>query len=79
MATHKERQVTQHVQKTSFTRVVTQVEQVCPVCQKRFWGARIRRYCSQPCRQKANYQRHQEQYRQVRMERYRAEKQGQEQ
>jgi hypothetical protein len=68
----KERVVEQHVRRTSFTRSVKQVEQTCPVCKREFWGARTRKYCSQPCRQKANYERHAQEYRRERVERYRA-------
>ena len=74
MARTKERLVPQHVTRTSFTRVVKQVEQTCPVCARTFWGASIRRYCSRACRQRANYARHAEEYRQERMERYHRQK-----
>ena len=70
MAKAKERQRVQQVQRASFARVVTEVEQTCPVCKRTFWGARIRKYCSQPCRQRANYERHAPAYRQQRMTRY---------
>jgi hypothetical protein len=73
-AKHKERRVEQHVQRTSYTRTMTQVEQTCPICKQQFWGGAIRKYCSQPCRQKANYQRHAEQYRKDRREHYQEQK-----
>jgi hypothetical protein len=41
-------------------------------------GATISRYCGQPCRNKANYDRHAEQYRAARMERYRKQKERKE-
>jgi hypothetical protein len=70
----KERLVEQSVKRASFTRVVKQVEQTCATCEKKFWGASIRKYCSQACRQRANYARHAEQYRAARMESYRRQK-----
>lgn len=56
------------------TRMVTIEEKLCPVCQKKFHAMKQRRYCGLPCRMKANYARHAETYRKVRMEKYYAEK-----
>jgi hypothetical protein len=56
------------------TRTVKQVEKECPVCHRSFWGAKISRYCSRACRNRANYERHEEEYRQQRVEKYQAEK-----
>jgi len=56
------------------TRTVKQVEKPCPVCHRLFWGAKISRYCSRTCRNKAHYDRHGSEYRKARMEKYHAEK-----
>ncbi len=58
----------------TLTRKVRQVENTCPVCQKRFWGSPFRTYCSTACKSKANYGRHAEAYRGARMEKYRSQK-----
>jgi hypothetical protein len=56
-------------------RTVKQIEQKCPVCGVTFWGAKISRYCrKRACRNKANYERHAEEYRQKRRESYRKQK-----
>lgn len=47
---------------------------ICPVCGKRFMGAKLAKYDSRQCKLKASYQRHAEERRKHRMERYRAEK-----
>jgi hypothetical protein len=74
MAKAKERAVEQHVTRTAFTRTVTQVEQTCPICKEKFWGARIRTYCSKACKNKADYERHAEQRRADRREYHRQQK-----
>lgn len=56
------------------TRTVKQVGKECPVCHRVFWGAKISRYCSRACKNRADYGRHVEQRRQHRVERYHAEK-----
>jgi len=62
--------------KVTLTRTVTQMEKTCPICQRSFWGAKIRRYCSRPCRNKAYYAHHADEHRQRRVEKYHAEKQA---
>lgn len=47
---------------------------VCPQCGKRFTASLIQKYCSPECRRKADYERHAEEYRQERRERYRRQK-----
>jgi hypothetical protein len=49
-------------------------EKVCPVCGQTFMGTKKARYDRVACRQKANYERHAEQYRQRKLEKYHAEK-----
>jgi hypothetical protein len=49
-------------------------EKTCPVCEKRFMGAKLAKFCSQACKLKASYQRHAEERRAERRERYRASK-----
>jgi predicted nucleic acid-binding Zn ribbon protein len=56
------------------TRRLTLEEKTCPVCGKTFWGAKVKRYCSRACQNKANYERHAEEYRQQRLESYRRQK-----
>lgn len=60
--------------KVAFTRTVKEVEKRCPVCGNTFWGAKISRYCGRACQNKANYERHAEEYRQMRREHYRQQK-----
>ena len=74
MAKEKVRIVEREVQRTSFVRRVKQLEKRCPVCGSTFWGAKISRYCSRACQNKANYERHEEEYRQIRRESYRRQK-----
>jgi len=70
----KERVLEQHVQRTSYVRKLPLMEKACPVCQQTFWGAKVKRYCSRACQNKANYGRHAEEYRENRVEKYQAEK-----
>jgi len=49
-------------------------EKACPVCGNKFTGVKKRRFCSLACGNKANYEKHAEQYRQSRMKKYYAEK-----
>ena len=58
----------------SFVRTLVLEQKTCPICKNSFQGAKQRTYCSRSCRAKADYERNAEQYRQARMERYRAEK-----
>lgn len=68
------RVVEQQVQSYAYTRRVALVEKTCPVCGKTFEGVKIRKFCGRACQNRADYERHGEEYRQARMERYRAEK-----
>jgi len=62
------------------TRIVTrqsrivQQEKQCPVCGNKFWGAKVKKFCSLACAQKDSYQHHAEERRKARMDRYYAEK-----
>jgi endogenous inhibitor of DNA gyrase (YacG/DUF329 family) len=58
----------------SFIRRIRLEEKICPVCGKKFEGVRKRKYCSRACQAKADYERHAEEYRQARMEKYYAKK-----
>jgi hypothetical protein len=51
-------------------RKVKQVEKPCPVCGNLFWGAKISRYCSRVCRNRAHYERHEDAYREMRRKNY---------
>ena len=72
----KERTLEQRIQPAGYTRTVKQVEKECPICRRSFWGAKISRYCSRACRNRANYERHENEYRQRRLEKYYGEKQS---
>ena len=74
MARKKEKVVEQTVKRTSYIRKVRQVEKVCPVCKKTFWGPANKRYDTRACQNKANYERHADDYRARRLEAYRKEK-----
>lgn len=49
----------------------------CPVCRRKFTGVKKQIFCSVACRNKENYEKHAEQYRQSRMKKYYAEKEKQ--
>jgi hypothetical protein len=49
-------------------------EKVCPVCGQKFMGTKKARYDRLACRQKANYERHAEAYRESQLKKYHAEK-----
>ena len=59
----------------TFTRKMTLEEKACRACGRAFWGARVKVYCSRACQNRANYERHAEQYRKERITRYREQKQ----
>jgi hypothetical protein len=63
----RERKITQRV---VVDRLLTQQKKSCPVCGKTFWGAKIRQYDRLACAQKASYDRHAEERRKTRMEKY---------
>ena len=50
------------------------LEKVCPVCGQKFMGTKKAKYDRLACRQKANYDRHAEEYRQYQLKKYHAEK-----
>ena len=58
----------------SFVRQFQLLEKVCPVCEQTFMGTKKAKYDRVACRQKANYKRHAEQYRQHNLEKYHTEK-----
>ena len=58
----------------SFVRRLTLEEKTCPACNKRFEGVKKRIYCSRACRAKADYEKHADQYRKARVEKYQAGK-----
>ena len=65
------REVTVH-----FVRRFPLLEKICPVCKQKFRGTKKARYDKLACRQKANYERHAEKYRQEKLERYHARRQS---
>jgi endogenous inhibitor of DNA gyrase (YacG/DUF329 family) len=60
----------------SFVRRLRLEDKTCPTCGKKFEGVKKRKYCSRACQAKADYEKHTEQYRKARMEKYYAEKQA---
>ena len=58
----------------SFVRRFRLEDKTCPVCGKKFEGVKKRRYCSRACQAKADYERHAEEYRQRRVEKYHQQK-----
>jgi hypothetical protein len=75
MAKKKEKVLEQtiHVAYT-YTRRVSLVEKRCLQCGRPFVGVKQKKYCSRACQAKADYERHAEQYRQRRVEKYHAKK-----
>jgi len=74
MRTEKER--TKEIE-LAFIRKVKLVEKICPSCKRSFWGAKVKKYCSVSCANRANYERHAEARRADRRERYREEQAAQ--
>lgn len=58
----------------SYVRKLRLEEKVCPQCGKAFTEIVNQRYCSKPCQKKADYERHAEQYRAKRREKYERQK-----
>ena len=58
----------------AYVRTLRLIEKICPVCGKTFEGVKIRKFCSRACQNKADYDRHGEEYRQARMDRYNKER-----
>jgi hypothetical protein len=71
MARRKHRVLEQRV---SYTRQLQVEEKICPVCGQKFEGIKKQKYCSRACQAKADYERHADQYRAARMEKYYAAK-----
>ena len=66
--------VREKAQTLTFQRTIKLLEKTCPICGTRFWGQKIKIYCSPACINRAAYQKHAEQRRKDRRARYRAEK-----
>jgi endogenous inhibitor of DNA gyrase (YacG/DUF329 family) len=49
---------------------ITVEQKTCPQCGKKFEGAKVVRFCSKSCANKASYQRHAEEARERRREKY---------
>ena len=75
MEKKKVRVLEQKIQ-VSYVRRVPLVEKTCPVCGQKFEGVKIRKFCSQACRNKADYARNADTYRKARRERYRAQREA---
>jgi len=54
----------------TFMRETKLEEKGCLRCGKEFIGAKVSRYCSRSCRNSADYERHKEQYRKVKVFKY---------
>ena len=70
----KEKVLIQRIARTSYTRRLTLETKTCPTCHATFEGVKKRRYCSRACQAKADYERHADQYRKARVDKYHAEK-----
>jgi len=46
----------------------------CPICGTDFMGQTNKKFCSRTCVRKATYEKHGDEYRKARMERYRGQK-----
>lgn len=57
-------------------RRITLEWKTCPRCGKSFEGAKVARFCSKVCANKASYQRHAEAIREKRMAKYYQQKQA---
>ena len=73
MAPRKEKEAVREVQ-VSFTRRHRLEDKTWPVCSKKFQGTKKKAYCSRACQNRANYLRHEQEYRERRLKSYRAEK-----
>ena len=58
----------------TYTREVNLVDKTCVVCGNTFTGVKKSKYCSNACKQRANYEKNGAAYRQARVEKYRKEK-----
>ena len=58
----------------TYTRKLRLEEKTCPICGKKFEGVKKRVYCSRACQARADYERHADQYRKARVEKYQATK-----
>jgi hypothetical protein len=54
----------------SFVRRMQLLEKTCTVCGRVFTGTKKSVYCSQACKNRANYERHSEAYREMRRKSY---------
>lgn len=72
----KEKVIEQKISRTSYVRHLKIETKTCPQCGGTFEGIRKRKFCSPACQKKADYDRHAEQYRQTRMQRYRTEREA---
>jgi hypothetical protein len=64
----------QVVSRTQYVRRLKIEQKSCLRCGKVFEGIKKQRYCSRACQAKADYDRHAEQYRKARRERYQEQK-----
>ena len=64
------------IQTFTVTRRITLEERTCPQCGKRFVGRKNKKFCSRACVRKATYEKHGDEYRKARVEKYHAEKQA---
>jgi predicted nucleic acid-binding Zn ribbon protein len=70
----KPKVLVQQIERMAYVRHMILEEKKCLVCGKVFEGVKKRRYCSRACQAKANYERHADEYRKARVEKYQAEK-----
>lgn len=68
-----EHTITQRITTSAYTRTVRRIEHRCPICQERFIGGPLAKYCSVSCRNRANYTKAAEKWRKKRRQRYHQE------
>ena len=70
----RKKQATEKVVQVVVERHIPLEQKTCPGCEKKFIGAKVARYCSSACRNKAAYWRNPEAYRESRLKSYRKSK-----
>ena len=70
----KKKPSTEKIVRVTIERHIPLIEKTCPQCGQSFQGAKVAKFCSTGCRNKAAYWRHPDAYRESRMKSYRRQK-----
>jgi len=70
----KKKGPSEKIVEVTLQRHIPLIEKVCPTCEKTFTGAKVARYCSVACRNKAAYWRNPDTYRKSRLKSYRKQR-----